>query len=240
MNRRIVAAVAAGALALLGAVLLITYVNKADERAMADLDPVDVLVVTAPIVQGTPAEQIAASVATQPLPAAAVGPSAVSDLTRLNGLVALTDLRPGEQVLAGRFATPQSQVEFGGIVVPDGLHQVTIALDASRTVGGTVSAGDTVGVFLTVGDQTHLILHKILVTRVQGGLSSTPPTEGASEDPNATPVPERGALVTMAVNARDAETLVFGFEQGSIWLSLEDPAAPTDGTRIVDPDNVYR
>lgn len=238
MSRRIVAAVVAGILALLGAVILISYVNSADERAMAELDPVQVLVVSAPIPQGTPAEQIAESVVIDELPANAVGPGAVTDLGRLNGLVAVTDLRPGEQLLSGRFASPQSQVEFGGIPVPEGLHQVTVSLDSARMVGSTVSAGDTVGVFLTIGDQTHLILHKILVTRVQGGLSSAQSTEG-TEDPNAAPVPEGGALVTMAVNARDAETIIFGAEQGSIWLSQEDPTAPTDGTRVVNPGNVY-
>lgn len=239
MSRRIVAAVVAGILALLGAVILISYVNSADERAMAELDPVEVLVVSAPIAQGTPAEEIAASVVVDELPSAAVGPGAVTDLATLRGRVAATDLRSGEQILTGRFASPQELVEFGGIPVPDGHHQVTISLDASRTVGGTVSAGDTVGVFITVGDQTHLALHKILVTRVQGGLSSAQPAEGESADSGAAPVPEGGSLVTLAVNARDAETLIFASEQGSIWLTLEDPEAPTDGTRVVNPGNLY-
>lgn len=55
MNRRLVSAIAAGVLAILGAVLLVSYVNNADSRAMADMDPVEVLVVSAPIAQGTPA-----------------------------------------------------------------------------------------------------------------------------------------------------------------------------------------
>lgn len=224
---------------MLGAVLLITYVNNADDRAMARMDPIEVMVVSAPIPQGTPAEEIAASVLTDELPRASVGPNPVTSLADLAGQVAATDLQPGEQVLAGRFASPQELVEFGGIPVPEGLHQVTISLDASRTVGGTVSAGDTVGVFITVGDQTHLALHKILVTRVQGGLSSAPPADGASADPEAAPVPEGGSLVTLAVNASDAETLVFAAEQGAIWLTQEHPEAPTGGTRIVNPGNVY-
>lgn len=239
MNRRVIAAVAAAVLALLGAMLLISYINGADKRAMARMDPIEVMVVSAPIAQGTPAEEIAASVLTEELPRASVGPNPVTSLAELAGQVATTDLQPGEQLLAGRFASPQALVQFGGIPVPEGLHQVTISLDASRTVGGTVSAGDTVGVFITVGDQTHLTLHKILVTRVQGGLSSAAQAEDDSADPNAAPVPDGGSLVTLAVNARDAETLVFASEQGSIWLTQEDPAAPTDGTRRVNPGNVF-
>mgnify|MGYP007050653110 CR=1 FL=1 len=40
MNLRLVSAIAAGVLAILGAVLLVSYVNNADSRAMADMDPV--------------------------------------------------------------------------------------------------------------------------------------------------------------------------------------------------------
>lgn len=248
MNRRLVSALAAGVLALLGAVLLISYVNGAENRAMAEMDPVDVLVVTAPIVQGTPAEVIASSVTTEQLPAAAVGPGAVKSLSELNGRVAVTDLQLGEQLLAGRFADPISLEKFGGIPVPEGLHQVTVPLESSRVVGGTVTPGSQVGVFATFEidgvAKTHLIFHKILATRVQGGLSpSAPAPEGsedaAAADPAAAPMHEGATMVTLAVNARDAEKIVFAAENGSIWLSLVDPATPEDGTRIVEPGNVY-
>ena len=67
MNRRLVSAIAAGVLAILGAVLLVSYVNNADSRAMANMDPIEVLVVSAPIAQGTPAEEVASSGPCSPL-----------------------------------------------------------------------------------------------------------------------------------------------------------------------------
>ena len=252
MSRRLVAAVAAVVLALLGAVLLITYVSGADERAMAGMEPVDVMVVTAPIPEGTPAEDITASVALEQLPSASVGPGAVTALAELAGLVAVTDLMPGEQVLTGRFGAPEALQPFGGIPAPEGLHQVTVPLDSARVTGGTVEAGDLVGIFASfAGDQpvTHLVLDKILVTRVQGGLtpSSAAGSAGAAtdaaaegEDSAGAPVHEGTAMVTLAVTARDAETIVFAAEHGTIWLSIVDPVATADGTRIVDPGNVYQ
>lgn len=239
MNRRLVSAIAAGVLAVLGAVLLVSYVNNADERAMADMDPIEVLVVSAPIAQGTLAAEVAPSVVTERLPRAAVGPDPVRSLAELGGKVAATDLQPGEQLLTGRFATRQSMERFGGIPAPEGYHLVTVSLDAPRIVGGTVTAGDTVGVFITLGEETHLVLHKVVVTRVQGGLGSEQPT-GETDNPDAAPVPNGGAMVTMALTARQAETVVFGAEQGSIWISLEDPTVPENGTRIVTPGNVYQ
>lgn len=252
MSRRLIAAVAASILALLGAGLLTSYVSSADERAMARIDPVDVLVVAAPIAQGTPAEEIAVSVRTERLPSTAVVPGGVTSLADLTGLVAVTDLQPGEQLLSARFASPESLEPFGGIPVPEGLHQVTIPLDSPQVTGGTVTPGDIVGVFASFEFETpvtHLVLDKILVTRVQGGLTpSAPSTSTAdaavdaadSDDPAAAPVHEGGAMVTLAVNARDAETIVFAAEHGTIWLSIVDAATSAEGTRIVDPGNVYK
>ncbi|OAH63540.1 hypothetical protein AYJ66_11855 [Dietzia cinnamea] len=238
MNRRLVSAIAAGVLALLGAVLLVSYVNNADSRAMANMDPIEVLVVSAPIAQGTPSEEIAASVTTQRLPRAAVGPDPVRSLAEVAGRVAATDLQPGEQVLNARFVSRQSMERFGGIPAPEGYHSVTISLDAPRIVGGTITPGDKVGVFVTLGDQTHLVLHNIAVTRVQGGLGATQPNQG-TENPDAAPVPDGGAMITMALTAQQAETVVFAAENGSIWLSIEDPTTPKDGTRVVNPGNFF-
>ena len=234
MTRRLVSAIAAGVLAILGAVLLVSYVNNADSRAMADMDPIEVLVVSAPIPQGTPAEEIAASVTTQRVPRAAVGPNPVRSIAEVAGRVASTDLQPGEQVLNARFVTRQSLERFGGIPVPDGYHQVTIPLDASRVVGGTVTPGDTVGVFVTYGDgSTRLILRKILVTRVQGGLGVTQPDEGV-ENPDAAPEPDGGALITMALTTQQSLTVVHAAEHSRIWLSLEDDSVPNDGTPTIE------
>lgn len=239
MNRRLVSAIAAGVLAVLGAVLLITYVNSADQRALSGMDPIEVMVVSAPIPRGTPAEEIAEFVTTDQLPRDAVGPDPVRSLAELSGRVAVSDLQPGEQLLAARFVTRQSLERFGGIPAPKGYHSVTVSLEAQRIVGGTITPGTTVGVFVTLGHETHLRLHNIVVTRVQGGLGTTQPDEG-TDDPDAAPVPNGGALITMALTAAQAETVVYAAEHGTIWLSIEDPTTPKDGTRIVTWENFYQ
>lgn len=238
MSRRLIAGLASGLLALLGAILLITYVNGADKRAMAGMEPVEVLVVSAPITQGTPAEEIAEFITTEQLPRDAIGPDPVRSLAEISGQVAVTGLQPGEQLLHGRFATRQSLERFGGIPAPKGYHSVTVALEAQRIVGGTITPRDTVGVFVTLGDQTHLTLHNIVVTRVQGGLGATQPNVG-TDNPDAAPEPDGGALITMALTAAQAETVVYAAEHGTIWLSVEDPTTPKDGTRIVTSENFY-
>ena len=164
----------------------------------------------------------------------------MSSLSAISGRVATTDLQPGEQVLASRFADPASLLDPDTVKIPAGLQQLSVSLDQQRVVGGHLTAGAAVGVFLSVpkdGEdpaQTHLVLNKVLVTKVDGG-SSTPVPEG--DDAPAT-TPGSPVMVTLAVNARDAETLVYGAEHGTLWLSLEPADAVVSGTRVVIRDKV--
>jgi pilus assembly protein CpaB len=103
-----------------------------------------------------------------------------------------------------------------------------------------LEAGDTVGVFISVEDGpgnvgavTHLELHKVLVTRVQG-VAVAP----ESSDASAT-VPANNVLATLAVMAPDAEKIVYAQEFARTWLSKEPTDASEKGTRLVDKDEVY-
>ena len=46
-------------------------------------------------------------------------------------------------------------------------------------------------------------------------------------------------MITLAVNAKDAESVVFGSEHGTLWLTLEPVGADTGGTRVLDPGTIY-
>src|SRR5690242_17409425 len=136
MKRRIIAAVAAVLLAAVGAVGIYTYVKGADQRAMADQDPVKVLVVTKPVPKGTTPIQMAPLVTSKLLPRAAVVPGAVDSLSGVGeGLVVTTDLQPGEQVLSSRFADPTTLTTVRSAPVPKGLQEVSLQLDSKRVLG---------------------------------------------------------------------------------------------------------
>src|SRR3954468_4575541 len=163
MRRRLLAASAALALFVLGTVVLLAYVRGADARAFAGAQPVQVLVVDRLVPAGTPGNGLADFVRTDTVPAKAAVEGRVTDLTELTGLVASTDLEPGEQLLAGRFQKPGDVQAAGTVAVPEGLQEVSVLLEPQRAVGGRLAAGDTVGVYLSqaVGDlkQTHAVLH---------------------------------------------------------------------------------
>src|SRR3954447_26784811 len=106
MRRRLLAASAALVLFVLGTVVLLAYVRGADARAFAGAQPVQVLVVDQLIPAGTPGNGLTDFVRTETVPAKAAVQGRVTDLAELAGLVATTDLEPGEQLLTGRFENP--------------------------------------------------------------------------------------------------------------------------------------
>jgi prepilin signal peptidase PulO-like enzyme (type II secretory pathway) len=78
--RRLLAIAVALVLALIGAVSVVSYANRADERAIGEQQPTAVLIITQEIPRGTPGEGLAASVRSTLVPASAVARGAVTDL----------------------------------------------------------------------------------------------------------------------------------------------------------------
>ncbi|PPB48885.1 Flp pilus assembly protein CpaB [Arthrobacter pityocampae] len=249
MKSRLLAGVAAVVLGLLGAMMLFGYAQGAEARAVQSLDPVEVLVVTTEIPAGTPAEDLLPFLTTETLPATAVNPLALEDLDAAGGKITSDDLLPGEQLLAERLVNPQDAELTDRPNVPEGLQEVSFALDPGRAVGGNVTPGDTVGVFISTEvdpapeglepRMTQLVLHKVLVTSVQRA-----PTE-AAPDADATPeeqaraeaeaLPSGSLMLTVAVTEEQATKVVFGNEFGTIWLSRE----PATATESPDPITIH-
>ncbi|WP_109474374.1 Flp pilus assembly protein CpaB [Ornithinimicrobium cavernae] len=94
---------------------------------------------------------------------------------------------------------------------------------------------------------THLELHKVLVVDVTGSrveMPEAPPSAdsgsegldgatGGQEQTDSTQVAREVLLVTLALEAPQAEKLVYGMEFGTIWLSMEPEGASEENTRIV-------
>ena len=248
MNRRIVAAVLALGLGLVGTVVLVSYVRGADARALTGVQTTSVLVVTQPVLRGTPAEHLADSVRLELVPVKVAATGSVSDLADLGDRVATVDLQPGEQIIAGRFADASTLLPPGTVEVPAGSQEISVLLEPQRAVGGRLSAGDEIGVYVsqTAPDglpQTHAVLHGVLVTQVQGARVVADPSadEKIETASSGTAAPTDSPLmVTMAVPARQAELVVFGMEHGTVWLSLEPDGADNSGTQVIDRNNVYK
>jgi pilus assembly protein CpaB len=258
MKSRLFAGVAAVVLALVGAMLVVSYAQGADQRAVANLEPVDVLVVKTAIPAGTPVESMAASVVTKQVPESAVTGSSLKSLDASNGKVAAVDLVPGEQLVSERLVAPEDVKASGSVEIPAGLQEVSFKLEPDRVVGGRLAPGDHVGVFVNLekgglddkidAETTKLTVHKALVTAVQRApepAATAQPAPTASADPNAaapqdTTLPTGSLMLTVAVSDVDAAKIVFAAEYAKMWLSKEPTNAKDSGPRIIQRSEVYK
>jgi pilus assembly protein CpaB len=264
MKARLLGGIAALVVAIVGTVLLFTYVQGADRRALANTETEDVLVVKQEVPAGTPASQLGQYVVSKPVPRTAVAVDGVVDLDALGSKVTSVALVPGEQLLNSRMVDANAYLGPARVEVPAGLQEITVRLGIDRVVGGRVQAGDTVGVFISLGNApavtdagapasgngTQLTFHKVLVTAVQFSSGAAAQTQaeatqassqGALNAASETkPTTSDSYLITFARNAVDAEKLVYAAEFGKIYLSKE-PADATEGTNgVVNQTKVFR
>lgn len=241
------AGVAAVGLAIIGAVLMVTYAQGADQRAMKDMEPTGVLVVTKAVPAGSSVDVVKASVTTQQVPATAVSKTALKNLDDSVGKVAAADLVPGEQLLAERLVTPEAK-DDSTVKVPTGFQQVSFQLDPQRVVGGRIAVGDHVGIALSFKDgadkgkpaveTTQMTLRKVLVTNVQGTSQGTP-NSSDTKTPNSS-TPTGAIIVTVAVSDVDANKIIFTSINGELWLTKEPLDATDSGPATARKDNVYK
>lgn len=232
MKRRVVAAIAATVLALVGGVLVLRYVAGADARAQAGQELVSVLVVTKAIPKGTAGSALGDSVAVRTLPRDAVASGAVTDRKAIGDRVAAVDLAVGEQLLDSRFVTPASLLPGNAVSVPPTMEEVSLELEAERTIGAQLKAGDRVGVVISVKStgETRQIANKVLVSRVQV----------VSDKSNASAAPTMRLIVTLAVPPALGQKIVWGKVNGDIWLTLQTTSTDTSGTQVITGETVLK
>lgn len=256
MRSRLLAGVVAVLLAIVGAVIVVSYAQGADQRAVSGLDPVGVLVVTKAVPAGSSVETLKASVALEQLPGTAVAKTALNTLDGAVGKVTAAELVPGEQLLAERLVSPEDLKTSGSVPVPVGLQEISFQLEPQRVVGGRVTPGDHVGIFISMPsggieaksdkETVQLSIHKALVTAVQRapeGATPKPEPTATGEpqpDPRDVNLPTGLLMVTVAVDDINANKIVFAAEYASIWLSREPLDATDSGPRIMLKSDLYK
>jgi pilus assembly protein CpaB len=259
MNRKIIGILAAVLLATVGTFALVGYVQSAKDEAVAGEQLVEAYVIRDAVSKGATVDQVRDAVEHTEVPAKVRPEDAVTDLDDLDDeLVAAVDLAPGELLLSSRLV---QQEDLTRAQVPEGLQELTVALEPQRAVGGSIRPGETVGIVISFdpfdlpndgqgGDQsektpnmTHLTFHKILVTSVQfdpnEAAADDAEDDGEGDDENVERAPSNQLLVTVALSSPQVEQVVFGAEFGHIWLTAENAQATEDGTRIVTLGEVY-
>jgi pilus assembly protein CpaB len=215
---------AALVVAALGTASIFFYVDRADDRALQDQRPVEVLVAKTLIKAGTTAAEAErlGSFRLQRIPLAATVAGHLRDTRSISTLVAVSDIHPGEQIIPQKFAQAGST---SGLPIPAGKMAMSVQLGDPERVAGFVKPGSEVAIFLTMqlpprpgtppppGPTTRVLIPRVEVIAV-GPTTLRPATKGQGNT-EATPT----AILTLAVDQDQAEKLVVA-QSGRLYLAL--------------------
>ena len=209
MNSRVIAAIAAAILALVGIGAVVAYASGANSRAFNNATLVTAYRTTAEIGANASPEDVQASVEEIRLPQSALSNDAVKNLADIQGLKTTVPLVPGEILVKARFDKGGSSA-VAGSAVPKGLQEVTISLGADAA--GNVAPGQRVGIILTAeadgSAATRMFAQSVLVTNVVDG---------------------DGKLVTFATNGKLATQIAAAAQGGAIRLTIQNDDSTKDG-----------
>lgn len=241
MNRRIALLIAALIIAGLGTGLVYAYVKSADDRAIQAQAPVSVLVAKVPIAAGTKVLDAAnaGSFEVQALPAETVTPGALSSVDALAESVAVAPIFPGQQILGAMFGTSATASTVTGLALPPGMIAVSVQFGDPQRVAGFVLPGSDVVVFLSgaigeTADTTRVLIPRARVVAA-GPTTVTPPADPTQANIEVFPK----ALLTLALNQKDASKIIFASTKGTLYLGLLNGASKTAPDPGVDAGSLF-
>lgn len=249
------------ALALFGTGAVFVYVSRVDARAIADQQPVEVLVATGTIEAGMSLEEAVAAdlLERKALASNSVPAGALSKTSQAQGRVTVSTIYPGEILLSPKLVEPQA---VGGLDIPADLMAVSVELEDPQRVAGFVLPGSEVAIFDTyevesvnvnaqvtsttpnsadvaahgtkVDEATRMLLPRVPVIAVgQTGQRKTAQASATDEEPVATTV------LTVAVKKEDAERLVHAAQTGRLYFALLTKNSATGPTAGVDNSTLF-
>jgi pilus assembly protein CpaB len=237
------------ALALIGTFGLVKYVQSARDKVVDAEVASKVYVATGNIKPGTTGAELAAKVEAVAVPVRLQAPGAITDLAQVEGLVNVTELLKGDQLVKARFdsaANTQSpEIALAGLL--PGSNEMTLRLTPERALGGALRPGDTVSVVASFADndkgvvgRSVTLFNRVVIVRVQTDDSSRETSNELTRtevERKVVGAPTEELLVTVAIDQTNLPKLAFAAEFGSIWLSFEPDASIGSNPGPVDlPD----
>ncbi len=149
MGRRTIAIIAAAILALGAAGLVWWYSGSVRTKVSEGEETQTVLIAREDVAARTKGDVIVQKglVESTPVPKRLVAPGALTDATALQGMVLISAVAKGQQLVSSQVGTPEAQ----GTVyqIKKGMRAISVPIERSRALGGEIKAGDRVDVVAT-------------------------------------------------------------------------------------------
>ncbi|MDQ4107656.1 MAG: Flp pilus assembly protein CpaB [Actinomycetota bacterium] len=227
-SRGLVVAIAV-VLAVAAAAAVILYTQGVKEEALVGGRLETVIVSTQEILPNEPLDDLVGQGVFRQIrvPNEALVSDAVRDVTELDGATTTATIYANEQIPASRLSTSEQRPNSLGI--SQGHIGVALELDAPQGGAGNIQPGDNVSVFATyqniqVGaagqslatpDFTATLVPTVKVLRIENPQVDT---ETGDQQNNTERI-----RVTLDLEPKQAQDLVFAQENGLVWLGLLPP-----------------
>lgn len=237
-------------IAALGTSLVFLYVRGVDARASERFDAVEVLTAVKAI---EPGERLEAAQSAGKIEMGAVGrgqvlSGALTSTTDHQDQVALTKIYPGEQIVAEKFGEPGAQ---SVLPIADGKMAVSVELTDPARVAGFVTPGSEVAIFVSaepeaedaqgnkveLPDFTRLLLPRVQVIGV--GATTVISTTKTDESGEQTTEEIPRTLLTVAVDQKEAEKLLFAAYKGEVAFGLLTDKSKVAAAGPVTASNIF-
>ena len=161
--------------------------------------------------------------------------------------MALTTVYPGEQLLPVKFGSADEVESTSALPVPEGKVAIAVSLTDQGRVGDFTRPGSEVAIYLSAVPEdgtpsfTRMLLPRVTVigagstTQVQ---AATTTAEGeAVEGAVVEPLPN--TLLTLAVDQREAEKVLFAQDAGTLSFALLPAKGELEDTGGVGAANLF-
>lgn len=234
--------------AVAGAALVFLYVRGADARAESRFDTIQVLRATAPIPIGETlsAASQGGKLALENVPRDQVLPNALTSIDSLGKQAALVPIYAGEQIVTDKFGS--DAVAPSALQIPKGQMAISVNLTDPARVAGFVNPGSEVGIFVSATDEgagtaagdgtfTRLLEQRVTVI----GVGSTTPVSTTTTDETGQQTTEQlpRTLLTLAVNQKQAERILYASGYGELSFSLLTPNSEVAPAPPVTATNLW-
>lgn len=198
--------------AVLAAIVLLVYLNQYRNSVNGGTQAVSVLVAKSLIQKGTPGAVVGSTglYTVSSIPKKEVKSGAFVDPKTLTGKAAAADIYPGQQLTAtdftgsvGNALTENLSRDQRAVVVP---------LDTAAEIGGSLSAGDRVDVWVALDAQTSNGVTRPIVREVL-------------QDMHVLAV--NGGNVTLRATPVQSGVLIYATQNAKIWLALRPAVGST-------------
>lgn len=246
MGRRTVLMLVAILVAALGSTLVFLYVQGINDRAIADQEPVKVLVATDTITAGESIDDAMSSgkLTLTEVPKANVLPEAMTSTDALNGQLALTTIYEGEQILPAKFGANSN---ISTLTYPKGTFGTSVQLTDYDRVAGFVQPGSHVAIFVCIHknkgpspaetgielacEGVQLLFADVEVIGV--GTTSLLQTTTTDESGQSTTEELPKTILTVALDLKDTKKFILARKNQDLTFALmNDDSGPTSGAPV--------